>query len=146
MRKAIYLNALINVQSASSDGDLEKNVRSAFQKASSKSKVKFDIKRVRSNKAPARPGLNIGLFVRRAMGTDDAEEKNVSILVYGEGEQDAPQNFTELASAELRKLLETAAAAMESSGLKASVTTIEENTNAVDELADEADAGSQTLV
>src|SRR4051812_45369007 len=112
MRKAIYLNALINIQSASSDGDLEKNVRSAFQKASGKtSQVKFDIKRVRSDKAPARPGLNIGLFVKRAMGADDAAEKNVSILVYGEGEQDAPQNFTELASAELRKLLETAAAA-----------------------------------
>ena len=147
MHKAIYLNALLNVEAASNDGDLEKNVRNAIQTASAnkkpKSQVTFDIKRVRSAEAPAKPGMNIGLFVQRIVGIKDSSTaKNVTLLMYGEGEQDAPKNFTELASAELRNLLESAFSAPESSGLKASVASIEENTNAVDELADEADAAS----
>ena|ERR1700694_2112282 len=61
----------------------------------------------------------------------------IEALVYLEGEQDAPQNFSELAISDVKKSLETAFVVPLTNRSHLQISDIQENTNAVDELADE---------
>src|SRR5258708_4801814 len=128
MRKAIYLNVLTHVESTSkakpSEATAVKEVKQTVEAARKKAKtsLSIEIKRARVEKGPDDKGIHVGL------------------LAYCEADQDAPQNFTKLATDEMQKFLSDAFRAPTPSGLKVSVHSVEENTNAVDELADEADA------
>ncbi len=128
MRKAIYLNVLTHVESNSkakpSEETAVREVKQTVEAAQKKAKtdLSIEIKRARVEKGPDDKGIHVGL------------------LTYCEGDQDAQQNFTKLATEEMQKFLTDAFLAPTPSGLKVSVHSIEENTNAVDELADEADA------
>ena len=128
MRKAIYVNVLTHVESTSkarpSEETAVREVKQAVEayKKNAKTKLSVEIKRARVEKGPDDKGLHVGL------------------LAYCEGEQDAPQNFTKLATEEMQKFFSDAFRAPTPTGLKISVHSIEENTSAVDELADGADA------
>ena len=65
------------------------------------------------------------------------KDGEIKAIVYLEGEQDAPQNFSKIAILDARKSLETAFAVPLTSHSRISISDIQENTNAVDELADE---------
>jgi hypothetical protein len=128
MRKAIYLNVLTHVENTAkgklSDEAAVREVKQTVEASKKKAKtsLSIEIKRARAEKGPDDKGIHVAL------------------LTYCEGDQDAPQNFTKLATDEMQKFLSEAFRAPTPSGLKVSVHSIEENTDAVDELADEADA------
>ena len=63
----------------------------------------------------------------------------MNVLIYMEGEQDAPQDFQKLAIDELRKRLDAAFESPTERGLRISIQRVEEATGAVDELADKRD-------
>src|SRR5207302_936588 len=95
MRKAIYLNVLTHVQSAKKTlpdsqlalREVSQIVREAANKTTPTNKLTVDVKRVRLEK-----------------GTDSSHVV-VGFMIYLEGEQDAPHNFTSLATGELEKYL-----------------------------------------
>src|SRR5215813_15137492 len=113
MRKAIYLNILTDVDGSSKGKpgeetavrEVKQTVEAAKKKV--KSLLSIEIKRARVEKGPDDKGIHVGL------------------LAYCEGDQDAPQNFTKLATDEMQKFLAEAFRAPTPSGLKVSVHSIE---------------------
>src|SRR5689334_20138776 len=93
MRKAIYLNVLTHVEDGSkgkpSEAKAVSEVKQTVEAAKKKDKTSLsvEIKRARVEKGPDDKGIHVGL------------------LVYCEGDQDAPQNFTKLATDEMQKFL-----------------------------------------
>ncbi len=115
MRKGIYLNVLLRC-----DGDpqprldaIRQAVDAAARGGTPHAHLTGEVKRIRLASA------------------GDSAAPLVDVLVYLTGEQDAPQSFFALATAELRQLLETLP------GPPLRLHAITENTSAVDELADE---------
>jgi hypothetical protein len=128
MRKAIYLNVLTHVEGAKDTlpdaqlalREVEKLVHEAAGKAGTAHIPLMDVKRVRVEEGPDHTGVHVGS------------------LIYLEDDQDAAANFTKLATDKLTKLLNDVYKQSMPANLKLTIHNIEENTNAVDELADEA--------
>ena len=74
--------------------------------------------------------------VRMAENPPDAKPA-VDVLVHIQGDQPAPMPFLPLVESELRPLLEMILQTALPGGLPATLSLMEENSNAVDELADE---------
>ncbi|MEP7287298.1 MAG: hypothetical protein ABI947_16200 [Chloroflexota bacterium] len=144
MRKGIYLNVLMHVEehkpaasttahavgpsgespakpTANPLDEIKQAMETLTQGILPEDKITVEVKRIRTEPSIA------------------PNDKQVSVLAYVEGEQDAPLNFMELATAELKKKLDMTFGQSLASGTNVQVHTIEENTNAVDELADEAE-------
>ncbi len=129
MRKAIYLNVLTQVERVNGMPaedqlalrDVDQAIRKAVNKVGTANKLSVDVKRVRLEQGSNPKGTPVG------------------ILIYLEGDQDPAANFTKLATSELEKFLLDVFKQPTSAGFRVNIQTIEENTNAVDELADEAD-------
>src|SRR5438309_595963 len=128
MRKAIYLNVLTHIEGTKDTPpdaqlalrEVERLVREAARKAGTAHIPMMDVKRVRLEEGPDHPGIHVGS------------------LIYLEDEQEAAANFAKLATDKLQKLLNDVFKQPLPGNLKVSIHNIEENTNAVDELADEA--------
>src|SRR5258708_26638067 len=127
MRKAIYLNVVTQVErvnGAPTDGslalrDVEQTIRKAAHKVGTAHNLSVEVKRMRLEQG------------------SDSKGTQVAILTYLEGDQDPAANFTKLATSELVKYLINVFKQPTPAGFKVSVYKIEENTNAVDELADQ---------
>ena len=142
MHKAIYLNALLEfapddpAHAVASDADYSAIMRDALLKAkpawSEQSHLSAEVKRIRPEK---RDPL---VSNASAMGGVRLE-----LLTYLEGEQDAPQDFAQLTAAHLQKLLEQIANPLLARHIKITLESIEENTSAVDELADDEVASNR---
>jgi hypothetical protein len=125
MRKAIYLNVLTHVQtianrpidSQAALGEIDRLVRTLDHHK--EASLSLDVKRVRLENEVDSNGVDVG------------------ILIYLEAEQDAASNFANFATSELETKLKNTFKQPTLSNLAVTVRKIEENTNAVDELADE---------
>ena len=122
--KAIYLNILVRVEESEAADpeaimDTLAGVITGALKVGSAAGLTGEIKRVRMSENPpdGKPSVELLLHVR--------------------GNQAAPLAFLPLAQAEIRALLEMILPTALPGGTRAAVTSIEENTNAVDELTDE---------
>jgi len=123
-RKAMYLNVLIGLrESELADPqalmDSVAEVISTALAVGTAAGLTGEIKRVRMAENPpeAKP--------------------TVDVLLHVQGDQPAPMPFLPLAESEIRALLEMILQTALPGGLSAAITAIEENPNAVDELADE---------
>src|SRR5258708_8007088 len=129
MRKAIYLNVLTQVERLNGTPiesqlalrEVDQAIRKAVRKVGTANKLSVDVKRVRLEQGSNPKGTQ------------------VAILTYLEGDQDPAANFPKLATSELEKYLLDVFKHPTPPRFRVNIQTIEENTNAVDELADEAD-------
>ena len=123
MRKGIYLNVLVRADNSQdheqSMSALKTVVNHALQNGTPIAQLTGDVKRIRM-RAP-----------------HDGEAPKIETLVYLEGEQEAAQNFNELATAEVQAALQAAFVTPITPDVTAHVEAVQENPNAFDELAEE---------
>jgi hypothetical protein len=123
VRKGIYLDIIVAVENAEQVESLEATLKAILNQALGSgtpiAQLSGAVKRIRSPRSKA------------------GEPPRIEALIYLEGEQDAPQNFYRLAMAEAQATLDAALLTPIAPDVTARVETIRENTNAVDELADE---------
>jgi hypothetical protein len=123
MRKGIYLDILIQLESAEQaekpEDALKAILNQALQNGTPIAQLTGKVKRI------------------RPQGYVDGEPRRVEALIYLEGEQEASQNFYTLATAEVQAALHAALLTPIAPDVSAHVENIQENSNAVDELADE---------
>ncbi len=143
MRKGIYLKALFQFEPAGSNpslrpGDkpgaasdypviLKETIGALAPAWAAHSRLSHQIRRVRHEpSATVTPGPSV-----------PGKGQVVSVLAYLEGEQDAPQDFTRLAIEQWQNLLGQVSQQLSAKRIPVKITSIEEDSDAVDELADE---------
>ncbi len=144
MHKGIYLRALFQFEPAGSNpplrpGDkpgtvldypalLKDTMESLAPAWTVHSRLSHQIRRVRHEPpATAMPGTSA-----------PSKGQVVSVLAYLEGEQDAPQDFAKLAIEQWQNLLGQVSQQLTAKRVPVKISAIEEDSDAVDELADEA--------
>ncbi len=123
MRKGIYLDVVMRLDNAEEAENampaLKAIINQSLAKGTPIAQLTGEIKRIR-------PHANA-----------DSSEPHIEALVYMEGEQEPAHNFYTLAVAEVKAVLDAAFHTPVAPDVNAHLTDIQENTNAVDELAEE---------
>ncbi len=143
MRKGIYLKALFQFEPVGSNPSLRPG-----DKPGTAPDYPVLLKDTMDNLAPAWTAqTHLSHQIRRvrhepsptAAPETSAPNKGqvVSVLAYLEGEQDAPQDFARLTIEQWRKLLAQVSQQLAAKRIPVKITSIEEDSDAVDELADE---------